>query len=93
MELNLEFYRPLTAEDRELLARWHYAEDHPLAKRTVFVGRLQRFLNSNNKPADAIDVDGKYGPNTDARTHDRYWPPVEKDFIECERAAWHMWAP
>jgi hypothetical protein len=55
-------YEPLTAFDRELLAKWGYAEDHPLARSTVRVGRLQRWLVSCGYPLDHID--GKLGPCT-----------------------------
>jgi hypothetical protein len=84
MELNLESYTPLTPEDRELLASCGYAEDHMLAQRTVFVGRLQRFLNAYD-PDTPVIVDGKYGPDTDVKTRIWGWSPAAMTFIESER--------
>jgi hypothetical protein len=53
---------PLDLADLVLLKLWGYGVDHPLARETVIVGRLQRRLVVRGHK---LDVDGKYGPRTD----------------------------
>jgi hypothetical protein len=77
--IRLKDYQPLTADDRDLLARWGCDEDDVKARSIVLLGRVQRWFNRTDK---RLMVDGKMGPRTTVKIRGCTWTEEERAILD-----------